>query len=469
MLILGGNQLAGGFAVDNSCRFNDGSSDHLTRNPASAGNRKTFTFSAWCKFSNTTTSLTLFHAEIWSTTPWGLIQRQSDNTIRVRFYDGANDYNLITNRLFRDVSAWYHVVVAVDTTQATSSNRIKLYINGTQETSFATATYPTQNYDTAFNNTVEHQIGEEAGLGNYFDGYMAEVCLIDGTALDPTSFGEFDEDTGIWKPISVSGLTFGTNGFYLPFQNSAALGQDDSGNGNNWTVNNLTSIDQTTDTPTNNYATLNPNMAYPSTSITISDGNLDVIRTAGTAWENILSTFAPSSGKWYTEVKVTGVGSNGVNIGFANIDVSNRQNLTNAFGEDANSAGIYSASGAIFYNSGTTFATVGSYTAGDIIQLAMDIDNGYLYWGKNGTWLNSSDPESGATGTGGLALSNLTLGGSYAMGVSLRNSGDVTWNFGNPAFTISSGNSDGNGYGNFEYSVPSGYYALNTKNLAEFG
>jgi hypothetical protein len=125
--------------------------------------------------------------------------------------------------------------------------------------------------------------------------------------------------------------------------------------------------------------------------------------------------------------------------------------------------------GPIFYQSETTFATVGSTSDGDIIQLAMDLDNGYLYWGRNGTWLNSADPESGGVGTGGLATSNLTSGGSYAMGVALRNSGDVTWNFGNPAFTISSGNSDANGYGNFEYAVPSGYYALNTKNLAEYG
>jgi hypothetical protein len=274
---------------------------------------------------------------------------------------------------------------------------------------------------------------------------------------------------GIWKPIDVSDLTFGNNGFYLEFKDSSALGDDTSGNTNDFTVNNLTSIDQTTDTPTNNFATLNPNMAYPSTNITISDGNLDVIRTAGTSWQNILSTFAPSSGKWYAELKVNSVGSNGLNMGYINLDKSNLQNLTVAPGEDAFSAGLYSNGGPIFYASGTTFATVGSPIATDIMQFAMDIDNGFLYWGKNGTWLNSADPESGVTGTGGLALSNLTSGGSYAMGVALRNSGDVTWNFGNPAFTISSGNSDANGYGNFEYAVPSGYYALNTKNLAEYG
>jgi hypothetical protein len=382
--------------------------------------------------------------------------------------EAANLNKLITTRLFRDVSAWYHIVVVYDSDNGTAGNRVILYVNGVRETSFSTETYPSLASTSGINTTTQHEISSYDASGYYFDGYLSEFNFIDGQALDPTDFGEFDEDTGIWKPIAYTG-TYGTNGFYLEFKDSSALGDDTSGNTNDWTVNNLTSIDQTTDTPTNNFATLNPNMAYPSTNITISDGNLDVIRTAGTSWQNILSTFAPSSGKWYAELKVNSVGSNGLNMGYINLDKSNLQNLTVAPGEDAFSAGLYSNGGPIFYASGTTFATVGSPIATDIMQFAMDIDNGFLYWGKNGTWLNSADPESGGVGTGGLALSNLTSGGSYAMGVALRNSGDVTWNFGNPAFTISSGNSDANGYGNFEYAVPSGYYALNTKNLAEYG
>jgi hypothetical protein len=465
--ILGANTLsAGGYAVDNSCRFDDGSSDYLSRTPGVAGDTKKFTISFWVKRSALGTDQDIFHVYPGSGERSQILFR-NDDTLQIEL-EAANLNKLITTRLFRDVSAWYHIVVVYDSDNGTAGNRVILYVNGVRETSFSTETYPSLASTSGINTTTQHEISSYDASGYYFDGYLSEFNFIDGQALDPTDFGEFDEDTGIWKPIAYTG-TYGTNGFYLEFKDSSALGDDTSGNTNDWTVNNLTSIDQTTDTPTNNFATLNPNMAYPSTNITISDGNLDVIRTAGTSWQNILSTFAPSSGKWYAELKVNSVGSNGLNMGYINLDKSNLQNLTVAPGEDAFSAGLYSNGGPIFYASGTTFATVGSPIATDIMQFAMDIDNGFLYWGKNGTWLNSADPESGVTGTGGLALSNLTSGGSYAMGVALRNSGDVTWNFGNPAFTISSGNSDANGYGNFEYAVPSGYYALNTKNLAEYG
>jgi hypothetical protein len=465
--ILGANTLsAGGYAVDNSCRFDDGSSDYLSRTPGVAGDTKKFTISFWVKRSALGTDQDIFHVYPGSGERSQILFR-NDDTLQIEL-EAANLNKLITTRLFRDVSAWYHIVVVYDSDNGTAGNRVILYVNGVRETSFSTETYPSLASTSGINTTTQHEISSYDASGYYFDGYLSEFNFIDGQALAPSDFGEFDEDSGIWKPIAYTG-TYGTNGFYLEFKDSSALGDDTSGNTNDWTVNNLTSIDQTTDTPTNNFATLNPNMAYPSTNITISDGNLDVIRTAGTSWQNILSTFAPSSGKWYAELKVNSVGSNGLNMGYINLDKSNLQNLTVAPGEDAFSAGLYSNGGPIFYASGTTFATVGSPIATDIMQFAMDIDNGFLYWGKNGTWLNSADPESGVTGTGGLALSNLTSGGSYAMGVALRNSGDVTWNFGNPAFTISSGNSDANGYGNFEYAVPSGYYALNTKNLAEYG
>jgi hypothetical protein len=457
--ILGANTLStGGYAVDNSCRFDDGSSDYLSRTPGVAGDTKKFTISFWVKRSALGTDQDIFHVYPGSGERSQILFR-NDDTLQIEL-EAANLNKLITTRLFRDVSAWYHIVVVYDSDNGTAGNRVILYVNGVRETSFSTETYPSLASTSGINTTTQHEISSYDASGYYFDGYLSEFNFIDGQALAPSDFGEFDEDSGIWKPIAYTG-TYGTNGFFLEFLDSSALGDDTSGNTNDWTVNNLTSIDQTTDTPTNNFATLNPNMAYPSTNITISDGNLDVIRTAGTSWQNILSTFAPSSGKWYAELKVNSVGSNGLNMGYINLDKSNLQNLTVAPGEDAFSAGLYSNGGPIFYASGTTFATVGSPIATDIMQFAMDIDNGFLYWGKNGTWLNSADPESGGVGTGGLALSNLTSGGSYAMGVALRNSGDVTWNFGNPPFTISSGNTDGNGYGNFEYAVPSGYYALN--------
>ena len=477
-LILGTNSIKDtGDDVANSLRFNDGSSDHLTRTPASAGNRKTFTFSAWCKFSNTSTSLTLFHAEIWSTTPWGLIQRQSDNTIRVRFYDGTNDYGIITNRLFRDVSAWYHIVVAVDTTQGTASNRIKLYVNGVQETSFSTENYPSQNYDTAFNqSSVEHQIGEEAGLGRYFDGYMAETVLIDGSQLDATSFGEFDSDSPtIWKPIDVSGLTFGTNGFYLDFENSGSLGADVSGNGNNFTVNNLTSIDQSTDTCTNNFATGNPLIKNK----TYNDGSLAEGNTyfAPNGRAITCSTIGVTQGKWYAEFKAQDAGALSIGVGDLQLGIQ-ANGQTNPIYYDNNPSyaiGYYNSNGNIQYNTAST-SYGNSYADNDIIGVALDMDNYALYFSKNGVFQNSGDPTSGSSKTGdatSTASYNPLNSGEpmffFVEDFSAAGVGECFLNFGNPAFTISSGNSDANGYGNFEYSVPSGYYALNTKNLSEFG
>jgi hypothetical protein len=259
-LILGANTLsAGGYEIDNSLRFNSGSSDYLERTPASASNRKTFTLSFWIKRSKLGDEEFIFYAKDTGDNDTR-IYFETDNTLKYSSQiSNVNNTRLNTTQVFRDISAWYHIVYAIDTTQATSSNRAKLYVNGTQVTAFATATYPSQNTDTFVNDDVLHTIGRRSdGASNYFNGYMSEINLIDGQALDPTSFGEFDEDTGIWKPINVSGLTFGTNGFYLEFKDSSALGDDTSGNGNDFTVNNLTSIDQTTDTPTNNFATMNP-------------------------------------------------------------------------------------------------------------------------------------------------------------------------------------------------------------------
>jgi hypothetical protein len=470
-LIIPANTLAsGGYEVDNSLRFDDGSSDYLDRTPSSAGNRKTFTLSLWFKRAS--------NFESTNNILW--VGNDSDNRTLIQISDvdvidlqnksgGTVNAKLSSNAKRRDPSAWYHLVWSVDTTQATSSNRIKVYVNGVQETSFSTETYPSQNADFFINNNQSHSIGKQndASAG-FFDGYMAEVVLIDGQQLDPTSFGEFDEDSGIWKPIDVSGLTFGTNGFYLDFENSGSLGADVSGNGNNFTVNNLTAIDQTTDTPTNNFATLNP---LGSAAVTFSEGNLQITNSS-TSWLTGIGSIGASSGKFYGECKVIAQpsGTNDIFIGFLNLDLSNLQNQTNHVGEQPYSAGIFSNGGSIYYNSGTQFYSGdGSYTTNAIIQLAMDLDNGFLYWGVNGTWQNSSDPTSGATGTGGMAISNLTAGGSYTFGASVNASAVVSLNFGSPAYTISSGNTDGNGYGNFEYAPPSGYYALNTKNLSEFG
>ena len=424
-LILGANQLtAGGYEIDNSLRFNDDSSDYLNKTFGSAGNRKTWTFSAWIKRSNLITS------RIFCTVASGVddyIKFDTSHRIEWGFdhEDATNRGKLITNRVFRDVSAWYHIVCAVDTTNATAGNRMRIYINGVEETSFATDTNPTQNEDGEILNANPHFLSSTSSA-QFYDGYMADVYMIGGQQLTPTSFGEFDSDTNIWKPIPYTG-SFGTNGFYLEFQNSGALGTDSSGNGNTFTVNNLTSIDQTTDTPTNNFATMNPLTSFGT--VTLAEGNLQVGVPDNTA--NSTSTFMVSSGKWYWEVKQT-VGTLAM-------------------------VGIRPANTAY----GNTFGV------GDIIGVALDLDNNKLYFSKNGTFQNSGVPTSGATGTGAvsIATSGLTWGFSFTSG---GNIDTIQCNFGNPPFTISSGNADADGFGNFEYAVPSGYYSLCTKNLAEY-
>jgi len=290
--------------------------------------------------------------------------------------------------------------------------------------------------------------------------YYSEFCMVDGQALDPTSFGEFDEDSGIWKPIDVSGLTFGTNGFYLDFEDSSALGNDAAGS-NNFTVNNLTAIDQSTDTCTNNFATLNP--LAKGANVTLTEGNLQF--TSNNRYGTV-GTFGLSSGKWYWEVKVVDAGSDiqvgifqgGGNIGYPNAEL----------GKTSQGWSVISIGGNRLHNLSQSSYGGAAFSDGDILMVALDMDNGKWYMGKNNSWFDSGNPatssspaHTGITGTIFPAIA------TYAE----SESGSINYqfNFGSPPYAISSGNTDGNGYGNFEYAVPSGYYALNTKNLAEYG
>jgi hypothetical protein len=449
-LIIPANSITGGFAVDNSLRFDDGSSDYLNRTPGSASNRKTFTFSTWVKRSALGGNKALFSAQAWPTTPWFQIQFE-DNKLKVGVYDTTYEILLVTTPVYRDVSAWYHVVVAVDTTQATSSNRVKLYVNAVQVTSFDNEIYPSLNFDTAVNNTVAHYIGDHPVLGYYYDGYMSETVLIDGSQLTPTDFGEFDEDSGIWKPIDVSGLTFGTNGFYLDFEDSAALGDDVSGNGNDFTVNNLTAIDQTTDTPTNNFAT--GNILSPYANRTITDGSLTITSTT-TQWTNICSTIGVSSGKWWIELKHT-AGSYG-GLGIVSPFPQTENNVIGDFSAPViQQIGYIAASGDKKINNSTSSYGSTWVGTGDIVNMSLNLDDNELKFYKNGTVQNS-----------GTAIA-ISSGYTYFVGTSNYNSSGSSFNFGNPAFSISSGNADANGYGNFEYAPPAGFLALCTANLSE--
>jgi len=476
MLIITANSAsaAGGFNVDNSCRFNSGSSDNLQKTPSSDGNKKTFTVSTWVKRSNISSHKNIWSAGQYQSTAMVQVFFESDDTIHVSQFNagGGQQARLTTNRLFRDVSAWYHIVAVWDTAQSTNTNRLKLYVNGVQETSFSTSAYPDQNDNTGANtNNIPITIGNRHGSSLFFSGYQCECVLLDGTATAITDLGEFDEDSGIWKPIDVSGLTFGTNGYYLDFKDASNLGNDANG-GTDFTENNLTAVDQSTDTCTTNFATMNPLDNFYAGG-TFAEGNLQVT-TRNTGYSYNTSTFGLATGKWYWEVKwsAQNTGStNQVQIGIAKrVSASS----TTWLGSVAYTYGYQGASGHVQNNDGNASGSVATtYSVGDIISVAMDLDNNKIHFAKNGTYTNSSNP---ATNSGGVTItapdSTSEDSGFYFPAFGDGNNNLVEtgqFNFGSPPYAISSGNQDADGFGNFEYAVPSGYFALNTKNLAEYG
>jgi hypothetical protein len=441
----------GGYAIERSLRFNSSDSAYLSRTPASAGNRKTWTWAGWVKRSGLGANSGLFET---SGSP-----RSDANSFSLYFADGGfgtvnnalviarnSFYHLITAQVFRDVSAWYHIVLAADTVQATASNRLKLYVNGSQITSFGSATYPSLNEDLPINAAVSHSVGRHAG-SSYLSGYLADIHFIDGQALDPTSFGEFDATTGVWVPIEYTG-SYGTNGFQLDFADNSSntattLGKDTAGS-NNWTPNNLSVTagagnDSLVDVPTNgaetdtgvggevrgNYCTLNP---LDTSGFTLSNGNLDWSHTAG-GWTLSRSTIGITSGKWYAEmVRLTG--------DYSHFGVSkSTASLTNYLGSDA-SGWAYSQDGNK-YTGGSSSSYGASFTNNDVIGIAFDADNGTLAFYKNGV-------------SQGTAYTGLTSGPYFFSFSSFSTSQTGVVNFGQRPFA---------------YTAPSGFKALNTANL----
>jgi len=473
--ILPANTLSSGYDVANSCRFNSGDSAVLKRTHGTPTSAKKFVWSAWIKRSKLGADQ-YFVQNYTDGSNISMIYFRSGDDIRIFDRHGTGDGTdtvWISNGLFRDISAWYHILLKVDTTQSTDSNRLKVYINGVQDTGNG-ITYPALNANMNFTSASasnRHSIAATSDGYNYFGGYLCEVVLIDGTSPDHTDFGEFDSDSGIWKPIDVSELTFGNNGYYLDFADSGDLGDDESGNGNDFAETNLAATDQSTDTCTNNFATMNPLDNYYA-SATFTEGNTTTNITSSSIETYNLSTIGVSSGKWYAECKVETTSKN-THIGI----VSESSKSTGDYvGIDASGYGYAGGTVGVGnkWNNGSQTSYADNYTTNDIIGVAMDLDNNKIYFSKNGTWQNSGDPESGATGTGSaftITASSSTPDGVYYFAGGKRSNDTVklNWNFGSPSFAISSGNADGNGYGNFEYAVPSGYYALNTKNLAEYG
>ena len=459
-IIIPANSAAGGagYQVDNSCRFNSGSSDSLSRS-STAGNKKTWTFSFWLKRSKLDVLQFIAFSDVVN---YFRMRITSGNVFEIFDSNGNNTWNW--GNLLRDTSAWYHLVLRADSTDGTNGNRLRLYINGTLASANTVASI-SQGYDFSFNQGGTFKIAEFSG-NNYLDGYLAETILIDGQALAPTDFGEFDEDSGIWKPIDVSGLTFGSQGFYLDYKDSGALGNDVSGNNKDFTANNLTSIDQSTDTCTNNFCT--PNSLYPPSngSVVFSEGNLKTVFSTYSQSPN--GTMGAYSGKWYYEMKMADTHAR---FGWCeshcpqgDTDSDSTFPAYAIYSNGSNGLSVYKnvTARGITLNTGYT-----SWSAGNIVGIAFDIDNGKFYAHLNGTYYNSGNPASGS----GALITGITAqeGGLFIPYLNCGTSSSKTfeWNFGSPPYAISSGNTDGNDRGDFEYEVPSGYLALCTKNISE--
>jgi len=465
-LILSGNVASAtastGYTVANSCRFDRASSAYMAITP-SAGNRRTWTFSTWVKKSSLTGNQDLITSGTAEAVVSYIYFYSSARIFAFEEYSGGYQIHMKSNAYLRDMSAWYNLIVAVDTTQGTDSNRIKMYINGTQ-TSFSTSTYPSENFECNINSNTLHNIGCEQNGTNCIDGYLAETVFIDGLQLGADSFGEFDSDSPtIWKPIDVSGLTFGTNGFYLDFEDSSNLGNDANG-GTDLTEVNLAATDQATDTPTNNFATMNPlDNLFPG--YTFSEGNCKIVTSSSSNNSFNTSTLGISSGKWYVEAKASAKSAGGLGSFMIGIVEKPSTGTTVEIGATASAYGYFSDDGNLRSN-GSWSSYGNTYTAGDIIGISINLDDNELKFYKNGTVQNSGTaisitaPASNGTGFYFVAI------GDY------NENDNVTWevNFGNPTFSISSAQADADGYGNMEYAFPdTDYYCLNTKNLAEYG
>jgi hypothetical protein len=443
---------AGGYNLTRSLRFRSSASAYLNRTP-SASNRKTWTWSGWVKRSTIGANNILFAARTAVGGTYFVIYFNASNDLRIES-NLETAYPLYkTNALFRDPSAWYHIVVALDMTQATSTERLKVYVNGVLQT---TANYnvPAQNTDLAVNSTETHLIGQQAS-DSYLDGYLTEVNFIDGQALTPSSFGETSATTGVWQPVKYAG-TYGTNGFYLPFTDNSALttssnvglGKDFSGNGNYWTTNNISltagvTYDSMTDVPTltsataANYCVWNPTVPVGGT---FTNANLAVSRSSGST-ETVPSTMAfGSSGKYYVEFSPATVSGNYPGIGFADIT-----RTFNASDNPHNYGGASYLAGGSIQIGGTTYSGFSSFTNNDIIGLAIDTSNGKFWFSKNGTFQNG-DPTTGTTTVGTIANT-----ASLCPAVGTYNAvGAITLNCGQRPFA---------------YTPPTGFLRLNTFNL----
>ena len=476
--------------IGQSLRFEDGDSSYLLRTPLSAGNSKTLTISMWVKRGNISINAVLLNVFV-SASPnnQGLLRFNSSD--QLQFTNFSGEYDIVTNRLFRDTTNFFHVLIRVDTTQSTASERIKIYINGTLETSLATSSYPsTQSMDLEWNTTNKHLIGARTDNSTptpiqRFDGYLAEINLRDGEALGPESFGE--TKNGVWIAKRYTG-SYGTNGFRLTFEatgtgttaegtdnssNMTNIGDDKSGQGHNFSASGLASTDVVNDSPENNFATMLAGLAEPQDyqsyyKGTYTEGNLKV-QGSSSGWTNGSSNFGMTSGKWYAECIVNSwVASNYVRIGL-------RARPARTYDEY-----FVLGNGTGQLDAAARNGRLASFSTGDVIQFALDLDNNAFYLGVDNTWGNSATATEIANGTTTNAFASGSEvptgdGHAYFFYAQPHSTGtSITWNFGQDgsfASTLTGGNigteTDSNGVGAFKYAPPSGFLACCSSNIPE--
>ena len=453
----------------------------LHRTLSSTGNRKTWTFSAWIKrsrISNADATQMLFGTYTDGNNRMEIGFHNANNLVFKEKSGGSTNIDFTSTRLFRDSTAWYHIVVAVDTTQSTSSDRVKIYVNGEQITAWNDSTYPSQNYDT-YNNLSGRvfNVGQEGSNNYHFQGAMTHVHNVDGAALAATNFGQTDSTSGIWKVKSGSAPSYGTNGLWLKFENSGALGTDSSGQSNTMTVSG--NLKQTVNTPSINWCTtLDLHQHNPSngTFTTSYAGSRFVTNTSSQSMMGIQSFPALKKGKWYAEFKLISEGSGESVVGVMN-SINDMQQSSSGF--SSNRGYGVASNGAAKYG-GSDHASgnwSNLYDDNDIISVALDMDNYRVYFAKNGQYADGSGNwDEAFTGSPAyLTLSSATGKEEYVFaGGDKSTSAATTWeaNYGEGFFgitAVASANADGNSQGIFEYAVPSGYYALNTKNIKEYG
>ena len=484
-LILGAQSaVATGYNIDNSCRFNSGDSAKLNITQGTPTDDLKWTISFWFKKVNDITPATQYFMGAGSGSDTFFIRTENtaDNLDIEGLASSGTGGRIVTTQKFRDPSSWYHFMYAYDSANGTAGDRMKMFINGTEVTAFATDTNPTLNQPGVANtDSVVLYIGSAAAGAEALDAYMADIILIDGQALTPSSFGEFNEDSPtIWQPIDPSALTFGDNGFWLDFADSAALGNDVSGNNNDFTPANLAAADQCQDSPTNNFCTMNPLDNYWRASV-FTYGNNTL--TGSTSNNNFnTGTLAMTAGKWYWEALI--VDANDANQ-FWGIVASTPTSANDHLVDTTNSKYIYDGSNGNVYppaSGGSGVSYGDTYTTGDYVAIYLDFDNSKIYFSKNGVIQNSGTgvtfTPSLSTSDGGLGQWTPVLGNG-----AITNFGACSWNFGNGSFGSTSAgatNADANGYGVFKYSPNDGgsasfdgsakdFLALCTKNMGSDG